>query len=214
MTPRTPSHVQPTTSFDRPDTQTHLLSGFARYLTSTASTNTGTCAKLSTYCCIVFAIRVLGESSTTPEPFHSHHLFACSSTPFAHRQQSDSSPAVQFRNQQEQRIENGWRLLPLGARVAANIMSRNTSSGIGSSRYRRIARVVLMPSSNPTMSGATGVFLSTIVQINDDQGRLRPLPISSACDHDQHLHQSRHQLFRQPTVPLAILLPTVHQTVH
>ena len=108
---------------------------------------------------------------------------------------------------------NGWRLLPLGARVATNMMSRRISSGIGSSRYRRIARVVLMPSSKPTMSGATGVFLSTIVRINDGQGRLRPLPISSAYDHGQHLHQSRHQLFRLPMAHLAILLPTAHQSV-
>jgi hypothetical protein len=51
----------------------------------------------------------------------------------------------------------GCRLEPLGARVAANKMSRSTASGMGSSRYRRMALVEDRPSNRLMSVAANGV---------------------------------------------------------
>ena len=57
-------------------------------------------------------------------------------------------------------MRNGCRFEPLGARVAANSIARNASAGTGSSRYRRIDRVLTIPSISPTVSVGNGVTAS------------------------------------------------------
>src|SRR4051794_1308323 len=67
----------------------------------------------------------------------------------------------------------GCRFDPLGARVAAKRIARRTSWGTGSSRYRRIARVVHKPSSRPTVSAGNGVDASSLMSRHATSERSR-----------------------------------------
>ncbi|MEY3506746.1 MAG: hypothetical protein RI898_1500 [Actinomycetota bacterium] len=108
---------------------------------------------------------------------------------------------------------NGCLLLPLGARVAAKKISRSTSSGMGSFLYLRIARVVAMPSSNPTVSVANGCC-SVMASDDPSPEHQHLLPTSNAYDHGLRLLPELPQLFRRPMEHQATSLRVVHRLVH
>ena len=156
------------------------------------------------------AIRAFGESSMVPE-FSSYPSFPrlwfhsfCAPTAinsFALTAVSESVSTMK---------RNGCLLLPLGARVAAKKISRSTSSGMGSSLYLRIARVVAMPSSNPTVSVAKACS-SAMVSGDPSLGHRHLLPTSNAYDHGLRLLPELPQLFRRPMEHQATSLRVVRQ---